>query len=94
MKKFLVGLVLASVATAGFAQHHHGYYGGRGNWVAPFVAGGLVTYALTQPQRTVIIQQPPTVVYYNTPQQPPYGYHYENLLDANCGCYKLVLVQN
>jgi hypothetical protein len=26
--------------------------------------------------------------------QAPYGYRYENILDANCNCYRLVLVQN
>ena len=28
------------------------------------------------------------------PYVPPYGYHWENLLDANCNCYRTVLVQN
>ena len=69
----------------------HRYHGGgyRNDWVAPLIVGGVVTYALTRPQPPVIVQQPPQVVY-----QAPVGYYYENILDANCNCYRLVLVQN
>jgi hypothetical protein len=56
------------------------------------VIGGAVGYALAARPQTVVIQQPPNV-YYPQPQAP-LGYHYENILDANCQCYRLVLVQN
>jgi hypothetical protein len=47
-------------------SHHHGYWGGS-NWVAPFIVGGVVTYALTRPA--------PAVVYYPTPGgYPPVVY--------------------
>jgi hypothetical protein len=34
-------------------------------------------------------------VVYQPPVLPPapYGYHYEQILDANCNCYRWVLVQ-
>ena len=93
MKKLLVSLLigLTSVAHAQYPHHNH-RHGGHGHvdWVAPLIVGGVVTYALTRPQ-PVVIQQPQVVQTY---PQAPYGYHYENILDANCSCYRLVLVHN
>jgi hypothetical protein len=100
MNKLLQTLTLASlmmVSGVSWANpnyyspnhHHYGYYNPYG-WVAPLVIGGAVGYAITRPQ-TVIIQQPPPNIYQ---PQAPYGYHYENILDANCNCYRLVLIQN
>jgi hypothetical protein len=98
MKRLLIVLLigLSSVTHAQHRHgdhHHHGGHGGGYNWVAPLIVGGVVTYALTRPQPPVVVQQPPVIV-----QQPapvaPVGYHYENILDANCSCYRLVLVQN
>ena len=96
--KLLQTLALASlIMVSGTSQanpnhgHHHGYYN-RYGWVAPLVIGGAVGYALTRPPQPVVIQNPPNVYY--QPQPVPYGYHYENILDANCNCYRLVLVQN
>lgn len=92
MKKLLLTLliVFTGLAHAQYPHHNHRHHhGGMGyGWVAPAIIGGIVTYELTRPQ-TVIVQQPQVV-------QPsaPYGYHYENILDANCNCYRLVLVQN
>jgi hypothetical protein len=90
----LVSLTLISGISQANPNHwnHHGYHN-RSNWVAPFVIGGVVGYAITRPQ-TVVIQTPPNVYYQPQPVQVPYGYHYENILDANCNCYRLVLVQN
>ena len=91
IKVLLTGLIAVSLS----AQAHpygprwgHSHYG----WVAPIVIGGAVGYALAARPQTVVIQPPPSV-YYPQPQAP-YGYHYENILDANCQCYRLVLVQN
>jgi len=98
MKRMLtimfVGLMLTSTASQANPNHwrHHGSHN-RYDWVAPLVIGGAVGYALTR-QQTVVVQQPPAV-YYPNPQPPvPYGYHYEQILDANCNCYRLVLVSN
>lgn len=97
MKKILLALVLSlGLTSTAFADGHHGgYYRGGGNyWVAPLIIGGAVGYALSQP-RTVYVQPQPQVVYVPQPQVvTPYGYHYENLLDANCNCYRTVLVPN
>jgi hypothetical protein len=89
----LASLILVCGASQANPNHHHGgprhgYYG----WVAPLVIGGVVGYAITRPPQPVVIQNPPNVYY--QPQPVPYGYHYENILDANCNCYRLVLVQN
>ena len=78
----------ASQANPYYHHHHRGYYNPYG-WVAPLVIGGVVGYVITRPQ-TVVIQQPPNIYQ----PQAPYGYRYENILDANCNCYRLVLVQN
>ena len=80
----------ASQANPYYHHHHRGYYNPYG-WVAPLVIGGVVGYAITRPQ-PVVIQQPLQPSIYQP--QAPYGYHYESILDANCNCYRLVLVQN
>ena len=99
MKKILVALSLSLVMSTSFA--HGGYYGGYNNgWVGPAIIGGVIGYQLarptyyTPPPQVVYVQPPP--VYYQQPQQPqiPYGYHYANILDANCNCYRMVLVPN
>jgi hypothetical protein len=96
MKRIILAVLIGLCGVAN-AQHHRHYghhHGGHwGNWVAPAIIGGVVTYAITRPVQPapVIIQQPPIVQSYPT---APYGYHYENILDANCNCYRLVLVQN
>ena len=80
----------ASQANPYYHHHHRGYYDPYG-WVAPLVIGGVVGYVITRPQPVVIQQQPQPSIYQ---PQVPYGYRYENILDANCNCYRLVLVQN
>jgi len=100
MKKFLV-LLLVGLSLSAQAQHYHGDHFHRGayyNWAAPAIIGGAIGYSMAQRPTTVVVQQPPVYVQ----QQPvyvdrpgiPYGYHYENVLDANCGCYRVVLVPN
>ena len=80
----------ASQANPYYHHHHRGYYNPYG-WVAPLVIGGVVGYVITRPQPVVIQQQPQPSIYQ---PQVPYGYRYENILDANCNCYRLVLVSN
>jgi hypothetical protein len=90
--KYLIAFVLTAVTFAAQAQHrHHGYnhhhrHHGH-NWVTPLIIGGVVTYALTRPQ------QPPPVIYQHPLPPAPYGYRYEQILDANCNCYRWVLIQ-
>jgi len=99
MKKFLFATLITLTAFSSQAQadgwrhrggHHHG--GGYG-WVAPLVIGGAVGYALSQPR---YVSPPPSVVYVTPPPtyNPPYGYHWESVLDGNCNCYRNVLVPN
>lgn len=90
-------ILLALVVTLGLSSNVHadGRYHSSYNWVTPMVVGGVVGYALSQP-RTVYVQQP-QVIYVPQPQQHitvPYGYRYETILDANCNCYRAVLVPN
>lgn len=94
MKKLLATLFLVA-STAVFAHGPHGYrhHGGHGNgwgWVAPAVISGAIVYSMTRPAPPP--PQPVIVVPPNYPPAPP-GYRYEQLLDANCNCYRLVLVQ-
>ena len=97
MKRLAITLIASLMLVTGTSQanprHHHGHYQGahRVEWIAPLVIGSVVTYALTRPQ-PVVVQQPQQV-YPNIPPAP-YGFHYENVLDANCNCYRLVLVSN
>lgn len=44
-------------------HHHHRHHGGQ--WVAPLIIGGVIGYAITRNNETVVVQQPPIIV-----QQP------------------------
>ena len=101
MKKVLIalfGLLLTAACSANPPHRGGHYYGGHnhggGNWIAPLVVGGIIGYAIAErPQSPVIVERPvyPTVPVYPA---PPYGYHYEQILDASCNCYKYVLIPN
>jgi len=92
MKKlFAIALLVLTIPVMAQHRHygnHHGHH--RGNswgWVAPALIGGALVYGATR-------SAPPPVVYQTQPLPPaPYGYHYEQILDANCNCYRWVLVQ-
>ena len=90
-------MTLATASQANPNTYHHGnrHYGQhtRTEWLAPIVIGGVVGYAIAASQRPVPVVNQPQVVYPNVPPAP-YGFHYENVLDANCNCYRLVLVSN
>ena len=98
MKRLAITLIASLMLVTGTSQanprHHHGHHHGahRADWIAPLVIGSVVTYALTRPAPQPVIVQPQQV-YPNIPPAP-YGFHYENVLDANCNCYRLVLVSN
>jgi hypothetical protein len=90
MKKLLavLFLFLTSSVQAQHGHGHHGHYHGSGRWVVPAIIGAGAVYLATRPV-------PPPVYYYypNALPPAPYGYHYEQILDANCNCYRWVLVQ-
>ena len=88
--KYLIATILTALALTANAQHrHHHHHGGYGwGWVAPALIGGAIVYGATRPAPQ------PQVVYVPQGLPPaPYGYHYEQILDANCNCYRWVLVQ-
>jgi hypothetical protein len=101
MKKILAIVMLcASLGTFSVSAHaerwHHGgghyvYHPGFG-WIVPAIVGGAIVYEATRPP--VVIQQQPTVVLQQPPAPAPAGFHYEAILDANCNCYKTVLIAN
>jgi len=97
--KYLIAIVLTMLTLTANAQHrhghHHGHYSNCGHgwgWVAPAIIGGAIVYGVT---RTVTQPPPqPQVVYVPQALPPaPYGYRYEQILDANCNCYRWVLIQ-
>lgn len=101
MKKIIAVLLLAISASAcADGYRHHGYNYNRGynyGWVAPAIIGGAVVYGLTRPYYApppVVVQQPPVYIQQPNPALPPYGYHYESILDNGCNCYRTVLVPN
>jgi len=103
MKKLLLALSLfAVVGTANAQWHHHhggyyrgGYYGGGGNWVAPLIIGGVIGYEINRANQQVIVQQPPVIVQSQPVlQQPPFGYHWEEMIDPATNTRKIVLVPN
>ena len=96
MKLFKSILIVSLMIASGISQanphhgnRHHGHHGAtRAEWIVPFVIGSAVVYAIATRPAAVVVQNPPAY------PNPPFGYHYEQILDANCTCYKLVLVPN
>ena len=103
MKKLFLALsLLALVGTAtaheGFRGYRGGYYHGGCygcGWVAPALIGGVIGYELTRPT-TVVVEQPPVYVQQPQPyiQTPPYGYHWQEMVDPQTGVRKIVAVPN
>lgn len=77
-----------------YDRHYYGHGGHSSDWLAPLIVGGVVGYVIAQPrQQTVIVQQP---AYQPLPQYVPATepiYQYQDIYDANCACYRRVLVQ-
>lgn len=92
--KQLIALILVTLSFTATAQHrpypHHGHGGHGWGWVAPALIGGAIVYGVTRPAPL------PSVVYVPQPQPlppAPLGFHYEQILDGNCNCYRWVLIQ-
>ena len=89
-------LIAPSAMAHGYYGGYHGgyggYYGGHhgGGYAAPLiggmVVGGVVGYALAHPTNTVTA--PPIVIYHDI----PVGYHQELIKDANCNCFRNVIL--
>jgi len=102
MKKLALSLaLLAAVGTASAdCCYRHGYrWGVAGIGWVPLAAGVVIGAELASQPRTVVVEQPP-VVYAQPPvvvspvQQPPVGYHYQQMLDPATNTQKIVLVPN
>ena len=71
-------------------HHHHA----RTEWIGPLVIGSVLGYAIANNRPQPVIVQQPVVIYPNTYPPVPYGYHYEQIVDAGCNCYRWVLIPN
>ena len=108
MKKLLVVLCLLGMTSSSAFAWNHGYRGGyyynngyynNNYWVAPALAGVAVGalaarsyYApppVTYIQQPVYVQQP---MYVQQTNPVPIGYTQQQILDANCNCWRTVLV--
>ena len=98
MKKLIVGLIMFGLVGSVFAgPHGHHYHGGGNNWIAPALIGGVVGYAIANNRQPVYVNTSPAITGYYPPavyQPAPQTYRQETILDANCGCYRVVLVPN
>jgi len=79
--------------------HPDAHWHNDAGWLVPALIGGALVYGSfnAQPQTNVIIQQQQQNYYPIEPGQqqlPPPGYHWEQIVDANCNCYRIVLVRN
>ena len=102
MKKLFVLFAFLCVANTASADYwRHGFHGRwvypSTGWVAPAVVGGIIGYELAKPAYVpppVYVEPPVTYVQPMLQPKTPMGYHWEQILDANCNCYKTVLVSN
>ena len=101
MKKSLLALSLFALIGTACAHgpyrtfgYHNGYYGCGGCWVAPAVIGGVVGYELSRPTTVYVEPQPIYTVPQPIVQQPPYGYHWQDMVDPTTNLHKIVLVPN
>ena len=108
MKKILLAVALLATVGTASAQWHHGYRccyrgGYGGGWIAPALIGGVIGYELSRPrtdiivdQRPIVVEQQPIVVQPQqmVVQQPPAGYHWQQMIDPQTNTMKIVLVPN
>ncbi len=87
----------------GYRGGYYRDYDDFGYFVGPALIGGMIGYGLAQPAPNQIYSTPQTVysappITYNAPApmvySAPVGYHYQNVLDASCNCFRTVLVEN
>ena len=96
MKKFLIFLLLTAgligIAHADrwrYGGGHYYYHPGYG-WAVPAVVGGVIVYEATRPPIIAVQQPAPAAPVFTQPADM----HWEAILDANCNCYRTVLVPN
>ena len=105
MKKIIFTLLTFFAITAN-AHYPNPYHyrphccGWGGGWLAPAIITGVIGYEIARSQQPVIVQQPvyvePQTVYPQAPiiQQPPTGYHWQEMIDPATNTRKIVLVPN
>jgi len=105
MRKLLSTFILAAgMGSCMVSAHAQGWHHGGGHyvyrpgygWAVPAVVGGIIGYELARPRQPEVVYVPTPVA---PPPSPPYwrtpaDMHWEAILDANCNCYKTVLVPN
>lgn len=93
MTRVLIAVLFAVISIPTWAHGPYrggGYYrGSNWSWVAPAVIGGAMVYSITRP---IYVYPPPPVVYAPPSAPAPWGYHYEQVLDAHCNCVRWILV--
>jgi hypothetical protein len=103
MKKVILATILGlSLVGTASAQHrgyypHGGYYRGGCygcGWVAPVLIGGVIGYELSRQAPVVVQQQPVIIEQQPVLQQPPVGYHWQEMIDPQTNTRKIVLVPN
>lgn len=92
-----MGACVANAEAHGYYGYRGGYYGG--GWIAPALIGGAVGYGLARPYyaplpQVVYVQQPVYIQQSNSYPAVPEGYHYQQVIDPACNCYKYALVPN
>lgn len=98
MTKNIIAFVFMVFTLTANAQHHdrHHYRNQYqkhidNNWIVPAIIGGAIIYGLTRDNEP---SPPPVYVEQYPNQMPPYGYHYEQILDRRCNCTRIVLVRD
>ena len=88
--------------------YNNRYYNNRYNnnyWVAPAIAGVAVGVLAANSYYTpppVVYVQPPPTYYVQQPapatqgplNPPPFGYHWQQILDGGCNCYRWAILQD
>jgi len=103
MTKIITSILIALAGLTAFNADAHGWHRGgyyRGNcwgcgW-APLTAGVVIGAELARPYpySTVIVNEPVYVQPQPVLEQPPLGYHWQEMIDPTTNTKKIVLVPN
>lgn len=108
-KNVVIGMVLIGCMTSAIADrdrfnrrddynrrpHPDAHWHDDAGWLVPALIGGILVYgAMNSQSNTQQPQQPSYAVTPGQQQTPPPGFHWEQIADANCNCYRMVLVKD
>ena len=104
----LLGATISASANGYYYRGYRGPVyvnnGYNNNWVVPALAGvavgALATRSYYAPPTQVVYVQPQPTYYYQQPypnnstpaNPPPFGYHWQYLLDGGCNCYRWAIL--